>query len=177
MARTMTDPDRKPSAASKLKTLPEAKQAELYELLKTTPLHTAVVTLAKEWRLQTSTRALSVFFSWYRGQQRFSRLQGIAESMQERAKQANPALSEDALFAIGQEVFTQLAIDDEDSLSWLRAQSIAMKRRALDQDERRLKLLEAKAALADQAEAVERAPELSPEEKLARYKQIFGINN
>ena len=43
-------------------------------------------------------------------------------------------------------------------------------------DQRKVKLLEAKAQLADQAKAVTDDTALTDEEKLTRFKQIFGAS-
>lgn len=47
--------------------------------------------------------------------------------------------------------------------------------RVVDLDERRLKLMEARAAKAEAAEQAAQDPALSPEEKASRWKEIFAI--
>lgn len=50
----------------------------------------------------------------------------------------------------------------------------ALNQERLELDKRKVKILEAKAAQADAAREVTADSELTPEQKLARYKQIFG---
>lgn len=60
-------------------------------------------------------------------------------------------------------------------LAHARLQKLDQNDRKLDQDERKLALLEAKAARADEAESTTKDTSLTPDQKEAKLKAIFGI--
>ena len=95
---------------------------------------------------------------------------------------ANPARTYDALsrliemMAFDEAAKSQLDLDQLQALSrlTLQAQELALRTREVVVKERRIELLEKKAAQADQADAVANDKALSPEDRLAKIREIFG---
>ena len=66
-------------------------------------------------------------------------------------------------------------MENRDTLSWVRVKKTEQTDKALTHDDRRIALLERKAAERDQAAEVSNDETLSAEEKAARMKQIFRM--
>jgi len=75
---------KKPRGDAKLKTLPDALQEELFQLLRRTTGEKAAAWLLEKHSVKTSAGALSEFFSWY---PRSSTLRRAAESSDQLAAQ------------------------------------------------------------------------------------------
>lgn len=169
------EPPRRPNRRSRLKTLPEDKQRQIIEWLKSPAGGPGTVDLIlANFGLETSDTALSEFWSWWHLQQRFSANEARVESILERLAEKRPELPQEQLFSLGQEIFSALAIETQDSESWARVQKLRLSQQQQALEERRIQVLEKKAAEADKAREV-MATELTPEQKQSRLREIFGM--
>ena len=75
---------------------------------------------------------------------------------------------------IAQRAFELAVQESPDVRDLAQLTQLLLKARQMDLDERRIKLLETKAAQADQAGEVVKS-DLSPEEKVTRFREIFGM--
>ena len=162
---------RKPNSNAVLKTLPDERQATIAQYARDHSLEETVKWLADDG-ITTSTGALSNFLASQRLEQRLSRNASVAERLKAEIKDGQPGITPEELDFIGQKFFTELAIDEEDSLAWQRAQNVKIKQGALALESRRIALLEKKAAAYDKASEVLKST-LSPEEQRRRLKEIL----
>lgn len=166
---------RKPRGDSVLKTLPPERQAAIIEYLLE---HTQPET--REWLaadgVKTSNASLSEFYSWYQLRKQFSAVEQDTLTVIDLLRRKRPDLDKSELDDYAAEYFQLRALkldDPETYLQWSTARSNArLKERALALEERRVKLLEEKAAKADQAEQIEGST-LSEAEKADRIRAIF----
>lgn len=165
---------RKPRADSRLKTLPEKRQAEIAELCRDKAL-AEVVELLRSQGLKTSSGALSTWLAWRHLRERLERNQTVVETLLADLKRHNPALTDQELEAAGNQLFSALAIEQQDAGAWAITRRLALKQRGLELEARRVKLLEEKARKADEALSVTKATGLSAEQKMARFREIFGL--
>ncbi len=105
--------NQKPRADSKLKTLPEDRQAAIAEYARSHSL-SDVVTWLRADGLATSSAALSVFLSWWGLQQQFKQDDATTESLLEELKREIPGLTEQQLDELGQRTFSLLSIRNQD---------------------------------------------------------------
>jgi hypothetical protein len=172
--------DKKPNPKARLKTLPEERQGEIIGMMRTRSHREARAELLKDG-LETSEAALSEFWSWWHLRQRFNQVSQFSEQMVELLKQEEPTLSSEALEQYGQRVFQARAIELEQadpeaaSMIWYRMARLNLKKADQVLLERRIKLLEAQAAKAQQAEVVLKDHALTPEQISEKMKNIFGI--
>ena len=165
----------KPRSDAVLKTLPPERQAAIAEHLAS---HSLAETRAwlKADGLTTSTAALSQFLAWYSLRQQLSRNETVVETLLAELKQSNPAIAPESIEAAGQSFFTALALQQQDPKAWALAQGIAIRKKQMHLDERKLALLEKKAAQADAARKVTENGALTPEQREAEYRRIFGMS-
>lgn len=104
---------RKPRADSKLKTLPEDRQAAIAEYARDHTLSDTLKWLRSDG-LQTSAAALSSFLSWYVLQEQWRQDEVTTESLLEQLKGEVPNLSEEQLDDLGQRTFSLLSIRRQD---------------------------------------------------------------
>ncbi len=169
---------KKPRADSVLKTLPPERQADIaaYALG-----HTLAET--RDWLradgVKCSTTGLSEWFSWYRLQQVFMRAESSAEDFKGWLNRSFPALSEQELDQRASLMFQFEAVKSGDPTTYLAFASARTKAKQKDRElalnERRVTLLEKKAAQADAAKAVVESAG-TPEEKQQKMRQIFGLS-
>jgi hypothetical protein len=166
---------RKPRSDSPLKTLSPERQAELIEKLRSHS-HTEVRKwLAETHGLKTSVTALSEFWSWWHLRDRLQRREVLINGILDQIKTRAPSVSDDDLFSFGQAIFSAEAIEDKDPSSWAQIQKLRLKRVDQEQAARKIALLERKAALAEQAEKVTAATDMTPEQKQDALRAIFGM--
>lgn len=164
---------RKPRGDSVLKTLPEERQDAIAEHALGHKLAETVAWLRDDG-IQTSSAALSEFVCWYGLRRRLERTQSTVDTLLDRLKQERPSMSPEDLFSTGQTLFAALAIETNDPKVWVGTQRLALRQQALALEDRRIRVLEQRAAQADQAEAITQSA-LSPDEKMARMRQVFGM--
>jgi len=176
--------NRKPRSDSALKTLPEDRQAAIADYARTHSLQ-ETVTWLREDGVRTSITALSSWLSWWSMSQIFRQSESDAQEFREWLAKEFPKLSEDELdqrAALRFQFDAMRSGDPDTYLAFATARHRAkmdkvkadQKERSLALDERRLSLLEKKAAQADAAAKVVDS-KLTPEEKLSRMRQIFGM--
>lgn len=131
--------ERKPRADSRLKTLPEERQAAIVALLSSKSLADVRTELRRDG-IETSPAALSEFLSWYQVKEALRRRESRVAGILEQLHTETPNLDEDRLFALGQSVFGAMAIAEEDSKTWHRTQRIFMDRQKLALDRERFEV-------------------------------------
>jgi hypothetical protein len=124
---------------------------------------------------------------WVNDQLDSERLNDRVESFEERYRRDNPQATEEQVRTEGIRYFMEQAIARGSSKDFLKVFDRDLKERSaktkaqLDErkvkvSERRMALLERKAEQADKAKAVTSDASLTPEEKAAKYRQIFGMS-
>ncbi len=166
---------RKIHPSAKLKLLPAPVQKQLYDLYQRASGEACLEWLAKEHKVKSSTGALSEFSYWFP----FSRPLELVKEHAEIFKSAlksdpNLKLNAEQLTIASQIAFEQMALQDRNLKGFVSLQKVRLKQGDQRLLERRVKLLEAAAQLADRGKEVASNKDLSPEEQLNRFKQIFG---
>lgn len=168
--------NRKPRADSKLKTLPEERQAALAEFLRDHGLEEARAWLRKDG-IQTSAAAISEFLNWYQLKLALEKNESAAMQMIEDLKAANPGIADEALFMAGQRFFSLTAVAQQDSLAWKRAQDAMAKRETVVVMRARFEFDAAKACLAalPDLKSIEADNGLDERAKIERVRvRLFG---
>lgn len=177
---------RKPRADSKLLTLPAATQRELAERLDRETQAKVGAWLLDVHGIKAGSSTLTDFYQWFHSQRQLEQLASDSSRFREALLELKAAgelnLSEDAVGPVAQAYFEHRAMKAEDPqlFAMMKARrqkdrELALRERELADKERRTAILERKAAKADEAEQVAADPALSPEQKAARYKEIFGL--
>jgi hypothetical protein len=172
---------KKPRADSKLKNLPEAAQEAMWLLMHPSDAETTAWTLEAvavhvldTFNFSVSLSTLSEWHSWYALKRRM-------EAAAERANQTSIELAKNSdmtpedIERVAQTVFTAETLEAGNVKGYVALAKLRLQSRALDHDARRLAVLEAKAAKADEAGQVMGDGKLSEEEKAAKLKQIFRM--
>ena len=107
----------KPRSDSKLKTLPEDRQVVIAEYARGHSLEETVKWLSDDG-LKTSAAALSEFLSWFQLRSQLQRNESTVESLLKNLQQTRPAWTPDQIDKAGQDFFSALAIEQQDSLTW-----------------------------------------------------------
>jgi len=176
----MNEP-KKPRADSKLKNLPENIQEGMWLLLHPSDPETKAYTLEDLGGHVFDSHGISVGLSTLSEWRAWYSLKRRMEAAAERADQArlelakDPNISPEDIERVAQTVFTAETLQSGDVESYVKLAALGLKRRALDQDERKLRILEAKAKQADEAAGVVGNAKLSEEEKANRIRQIFRM--
>ncbi len=117
----------KPRPDSKLKILPDSRQAEIAEFARTHSLAQTVKWLAQS-QLQTSTSALSQFLRWYRTLQDMAKSEANLQAQLADIVRNDPSSTAEQLHKVGTAFFTATALQQQDPNAWCRAQSIGIRR-------------------------------------------------
>lgn len=105
---------RKPRADSVLKTLPDALQETLFQMLRHNTLEKVQAWLAEKHEVKTSTAALSTFWAWYQSSS-LKPAAAFADSLaKQMAKMPELALKAEQASQITQTVFELQAAQDRD---------------------------------------------------------------
>lgn len=119
---------RKPRADATLKTLPEERQRQIIDYLRDHSIDETLVWL-RGAGLETSSGALSQFYSWYQLKEQQlrqeARVEGILHRVAERKR-----VPKEELFQLGQELFATLAIEREDVKGWYLMHKVERERNA-----------------------------------------------
>ena len=172
---------KKPRADSKLKNLPDSEQEALWELLhpqdaEATPwtLDALAVDIQERLGFSVSLSTVSEWRSWYALKRRMEMAaQRANQTSIELAK--NSDLTPEDIERVAQTVFTAETLQGGDVKGYVALAKLRLASRALDHDARRLAVLEAKAAQADEAAGLAHNHKLTPEEKAAELKRIFRM--
>lgn len=166
---------KKPRSDSPLRSLPEDAQTQVIAWLQEKSQGEVRKLVKAAHGFEPSDAALSGFWSWWHVRRQLHRNQATVGTLLEDLKREQPELSDEDLFSVGQRFFTALAIEQQDSLSWKRAQDATSRRELVSVMRRKLALLERKAQQADATEQITKDADLTPEEKQQRIRQIFGM--
>jgi hypothetical protein len=119
----MSDQPRRSRPESVLKRLPPDRQAQIVEYANQ-PGVTLVQTAAwlRKDGLNTNKDSLSRFLCWYTSRKSCEQSASAVEGILETLKEQNPEWTEDQLTSAGNCLFSQLAIQRQDNLEWVRLQ-------------------------------------------------------
>lgn len=170
---------RKTRSDAVLLNLPEEQQAQLADwLLSGVPYHRAQVLLKDEFGVELrSQRAFCGFWEQVCVPlllKRRSQAVGTAEEVAKAASEQPGRFDQATIDALKQKAFELSISPQADPRNVKSLMMLVLKARDQDLNERKIVLLERKAAQADEAENVVRS-ELSPEEKQLKLKAIFGM--
>ncbi len=172
MRRTAT----KPRSDATLKTLPEVVQEQLFALLREHSYAKVRKVAAEKWQVDTSPAALSAFFRWYPTSRRLEVAKSTADEVAATLRALGDVrLDDDQVARAAQAVFEAQALKAGDAETYIGLAKLRLAREAGERDARRIALLEKKAAQADEAEKAIKDDTLTPEQRAARIKEIFGI--
>jgi len=195
MAKTKKPRERKTRSDAKLKNLARTDQETLWRLMhptdSTVPAYTpedAMVYVQGEHGISVSETTLYEWHSWYALNLRMEARENAANQLMEDMAR-NPENSEEQIRKAGQRLFMAEGIVNKDFRQFSGAakmatestklqqaeKKIALLKKAGARDERKLAILEAKAAQADAAGAVAHDGKLTDAEKAAELKRIFRM--
>lgn len=172
---------RKPRSDSVIEGLPPAQREQVSTWLSAENRSYAetVKLIGAEFGVRTSVGALQAWFSQVERPRQYAQAKGLADNfatlLEGKFDDANIKLAK-------QLAFEELSRPDR-SVSTAKAllkivgdsAKLQLAKQKVDLDARKVALLELKAAQAAQAEAVTKNGELTPEQKNARMREIFGI--
>jgi hypothetical protein len=172
--------DKEIRADAKLKNLPGEALEDLWLMRnpgedgEKLTLEAIAVEVPLRYGFTCSVSSLSEFYKWLRMKKRLDGAQRRA--MQTRLELAkDPNMTPEDLERAAQMVFTAETLEDGNVKGYVALAKLRLASRALDHDARRLAVLEAKAAKADEAEGVANNGKLTAEEKAAELKRIFRM--
>lgn len=176
---------------SVLGTLPEERQAQIAEHATTHTLKETVAWLkagggGTSAGITISSGALSRWLSSFQLRRLFQMADADTTEFIRQLKERNPNLPESELQQFGAEYFQMQAVKIGDARTFLKFATartkaqldkakLELKKGEAARDERRLRLLEQKAAQADAARQTLGDAKLSETEKQQRIRQIFGM--
>jgi len=169
---------RKPRSDSKLKNLAASDQETLWLLMHPTDstvpaysMEAAQVHCLEELKLSVGISTLSEWHSWYALNRRMEEASACAnQTAIELAR--NSDLTPEYIQRVAQTVFTSETLKSGNWKGYVALTKLDLARKSLDMDSRKLKLLEDKAKLCDQAKEV-LTTKLSPEEQNRRLREIL----
>jgi hypothetical protein len=169
--------NRKPRADSKLKTLPDARQAAIVERARDHTLSDVLQWLRADG-LQTSAAALSDFLSWHALRQQLARNASTVETLLANLHKDMPDASPEKIQSVGQAFFSALALEQQDAKGWCMTQQVALKQEQLQLDRQRFQRETIKLFIAWSVDAEAKRIAASPinnDEKTERLGQrLFG---
>jgi hypothetical protein len=160
-----------------LKRLPEGKQESIMEYWRT---HTSKQTVKwlEDGGITTSIRALSLFRAWHLTRKKYDEREMRILDRVQHYKDRDPSLTNELLTKIGEYLFNEIAIDQEDVKTWSVARQVQLKRESQTTDRKKLGLeLKKYKDLSEKAVKVVENNDLTFEEKEAAMKQILGIKS
>ncbi len=123
----------KPRSDSKLKTLPEARQADIAAYA-VDHSHPQVVEWLSAQGIDTSASAVSQFLAWYKAIQQLHRNESAVRELLRDFAQNNPQISPERLEQAGTYFFTSMAVERQDPKIWYLAQQTACLKAKLELD-------------------------------------------
>ncbi|MHB8520718.1 MAG: hypothetical protein ACYDH9_08160 [Limisphaerales bacterium] len=125
----------KPRADSRLKTLQAKRQESIIEHMRDHKLPETAAWLAADG-LQTSSAALSEFWSWWHLQRQLEKNASTVETLLHSLQVTRPDWTPDRVQAAGQAFFSALAMEQKDVKGWVLTQKLGLERDqlALDQE-------------------------------------------
>lgn len=172
--------DREVRADAVLKNLPAEALEDLWRMRhpeeggQPMTLEAICVEVPRLYNVNCSMGALSNFYKWLRLKRRMeeakSRSQQVVEELARDGR-----MSTEELMEAGQMVFASETLDNGNVKAFVQLLKIRNDSKRLEQESRRIALLERKAELLDQAKTVSDDDALTPEDKAQRMKQIFRM--
>ncbi len=172
----MNSDQKKQRGDAVLKNMGDRLMEEFFQVLRTTTQDAALAWLLKEHGIKSSTRACSEFFVWYPRQGRLKQIANFAHDLETTIKKL-PELKITAEQAsdVAQVAFEIRAAQDNDAELFLALKKDRREAKKISLDERRIQLLERKAAQADEAQKITNDSSLSDEEKAQQMRSLFGM--
>lgn len=187
------DIHRKVNPRAKLKTQPDEIQSRLFAVVEESTLDEALEYVREELKIDVGRSALAEWAAWYRRRQWISDAESDAAEMEDMLKRSGLQLTPDAISAISNAVFLNRASKMGDAKTFVQVagviqrsqelkssqaahedkMAVAHKKLELQAAEHQRKLKELEAKLGSANEAMENE-QLTDEEKVARWKQVFG---
>jgi hypothetical protein len=152
-----------------LKGLREDKQDSILEYWQTHSAKQPVQWL-KDAGITTSIRALSLFRAWYLLRKKYEERETRILDKAECFKKRDPSLTNEFLTEMGEYMFNEIAIDQEDIKTWSVAQQVQLRRGSLA-----LQLQKYEDQIAQVKEKMNDT-DLTPEEREQAVNQILGIS-
>lgn len=152
------------------------RQAQIVEWSRTLTLHQLKDRVKKELGVETNTTSLSEFLSYWHLSQHLEQAAGFASELKQTLeKLPELKLDEEQISSAAQVVFELEAAKGRDAKTFVALRRLRHRDRIIANDSRRIALLEKKAAQAEEAEKTVKDETLSPEERMNRMRQIFGM--
>lgn len=168
---------RKPRSDAWHARLTVAQQDDAWKLCNELGLERAATEIATRLGLERAP-SITALSNWWRDwplRRAFMDFGSVAEQVKAALRDLpNLRLDREQIETVAQAVFTAAAMQRQDPelFATLRRLSLAEQQLALDRE--KLELLKRRAAQADEAQAVA-ASSLTPEEKAAKFREIFGL--
>lgn len=172
----------KPRPDSVLKNLPPAQQDALFAWLTAENITYAEARkrLAEQFSVRTSPAALSAYYSSVVVPRKYAEARGLADDLAKLAEGSfDPATTKRL-----QQLLFEMSVSNRVDLKAIKtlakivgdSHKLTLAQSRLELDKRKVKILEAKAAQADEAQGIAGNKKLSSEEKERRIKAVFGIS-
>lgn len=160
--------------------LPEKRQEQIIDILRAHSYKDAVPLVSKLLQKPVSQGSLYSFRQQYFRLHIMQEADTAANDVETLLREEFPNASEDKIKAAGNTVFNARALsllnnEETDAKTLIAIGKHLVKLTELNLDERRVKLLEQKAAQADSAKAAMQDASLTLEQRNAKMKEIFGI--
>lgn len=171
--------ERRPRSDAALMSLPEETQAELFEFVdghRADGLRKIRVALQEEKGIAVSLATLSNWLNWYSLRAKISSTAAMADDLARILKERPDLKLDDAqIMRASQAFFEAKAMQESDAKTYVALAAVRRGAAELRLKERRIALEERKLRQAEEAEGVAKRADLSPAEKEARIKEIFGV--
>lgn len=173
-------PTKKTRADSRLGNLPQERQDQIAGYARTHTIEQTVEWLGENGT-PTSTGAVSTWLSAWRLSRQLAANASTVDLLLSKYRENNPNATAEEIRVIGQSFFSALALQQQDPKVWAMTQSLDLKREHLTLQREHLTLdrekFEELKRKADQADAARSTTEsaLTPEQKEARMREIFGL--
>lgn len=171
--------DRRPRSDSKLMSLPDDRQRELFDFcdgLRSEGLRTIRERLVEAHGVKVSLGTLSNWLNWYSLR---SKMRGVAEMADDLAdilkKTPGLNLTNDGVMAAAQAYFEMQSMKENDAGLFVKMAKVRRGTAELKLKAKRLALEERKLRQAEEAKGITENKALTPEEKERRLKGVFGI--
>lgn len=172
--------DREVRADAILKNLPAEALEDLWRMRhpeeggEVMTLEAICVEIPRLYNVSCSMGALSNFYKWLRLKRRMEEAKSRSQQVVEELAREG-SMSAEELMEAGQMVFASETLDNGNVKAFVQLLKVRNDSKRLEQESRRIALLERKAELADKAKTVSDDDALTDEEKAQRMKQIFRM--
>lgn len=171
--------DRRPRSDSALMSLPDDRQAELFEFcdgLRSEGLRAIRERLETEKGVKVSLGTLSIWLNWYSMRSKFALAAETSDFIARLAKEF-PGLdiADEKVMKLAEAYFTAKSLKESDADTYVKMMGVRKGTAEIRIKERRLTLEEKKARQAEAAKEVTKDASLTPEEKEMRYREIFCL--